>query len=515
MLKPGARLLLGLLLVSGGVVAGRLAWAGQIRGVHIRVLNNSDYDFQELVVNDVSFGSLTKYRGSDYHELNGAYHYGAVSFEVNDKTFTRIPSDYYGETPLSPGRYTYMVSIDYETGASHTTFFEGDQIPKGEQAPGRNRILDIKHTFEVTDAKETTDHGFIISGSKSTTTHINLTVSTVAGSRVIYLPKAEARVGRAGAMLARTDATGNKRWLQVYGQREGTQTAKAVVLSPDGGYMFAGRDEFKEANGWRTNAWLVKVDAQGRQLWSKHFGDSAFGYATSLQTSLDGGFIVAGMSSFATLLFKVDALGQEQWRRLFSNDDQADFVLRASDGGYIIVGHVYRHYGNNKSWIIKTDALGNERWTHRFEGMAVGGVEASGGAYVVVGNTKDSGGRTFHGLLVKVDARGNRLWDRQFAPGRTDWLAAIAPASDGGFALAGNTSAPTSYNRDFWLIKVDSNGQPLWQQTFDKASDDEAHAVVHTDDGGYLLVGTTDAGKVWMIKTNSTGLKEWDQTIED
>ena len=97
--------------------------------VFLRVFNNSDYHFENVMVNSVSFGTVAKYSFSEYRPFDIAYHYGAVSLRIAGKLFQIIPIDYVGETPLSGGFYTYMLSVDFEAGYLALTFFEGDNLP--------------------------------------------------------------------------------------------------------------------------------------------------------------------------------------------------------------------------------------------------------------------------------------------------------------------------------------------------------------------------------------------------
>ncbi|QRR01429.1 CBM96 family carbohydrate-binding protein [Dyadobacter sandarakinus] len=64
-----------------------------------------------------------------------------------------------------------------------------------------------------------------------------------------------------------------------------------------------------------------------------------------------------------------------------------------------------------------------------------------------------------------------------------------------------------------------------WDRTIGGSGNDFLYAAVRTPDGGYLLGGSSDSNisgeksensngsKIWLVKTNSTGIKEWDKTI--
>lgn len=510
MCKAAASAMLSLIFTGCGSI-----FDSTVDSVNLRVLNNSDYDFKNVTVNSVYFGEIKKYRTSEYKEFKSAYPYGAVRLEVNDKKFAWLPIDYLGATPLPKGKYTYMISIDYETNGTDFKFFKGDDIPQGRQVPGRSRIISIEHRYEAWSGREVSDGGYIISGGKRTITTINPTVSAVPGSRVIYLPDALTFDFRMQALLVKIDANGNKQWLQTYGEngRE-SRTAKAVEVTNDGGYVFAGYNNYLHTRpdgqqAWETNAWLVKVDNQGRQQWEKYFGDIDYTQANALQKTPGGGFIVAGQKALAAYLLKVDASGNEIWSKTFGTDIHAEHVQLTGDGGYIIVGDRYG-YGSRGSRMTKTDALGNEVWSYHIDGAAVSVQQTFDGGYVVAGY-----GSPIDGLLPKVDGNGQKQWERRLGGDGKDWLQSVVQTPDSGMVLTGYTDSPPTLGWDYWLIKTDALGHLKWQQTFSYTDDDKAHAVIPAQDGGYLLIGTAGDKDIWLVKTNATGEKQWDRIIRD
>jgi parallel beta-helix repeat protein len=106
---------------------------------------------------------------------------------------------------------------------------------------------------------------------------------------------------------------------------------------------------------------------------------------------------------------------------------------------------------------------------------------------------------------VKTNSNGNKQWDNTF--GGTDWDCAysVQQTSDGGYILAGDTKSYGAGSYDFWLVKTDSNGNKQWDNTFGGTDCDRALPVQQTSDGGYILAGFTDsygAGSwdAWLIK---------------
>jgi len=101
------------------------------------------------------------------------------------------------------------------------------------------------------------------------------------------------------------------------------------------------------------------------------------------------------------------------------------------------------------------------------------------------------------GMLIKV-------WDRTFGSNGYDEAYSIVQTKDGGYVVAGYTE-PRVDDKDVWVIKLDKNGDKVWDRTFGGNGDDVAESIVQTKDGGYIVAGYTwskGAGKAdaWIIK---------------
>ncbi len=70
---------------------------------------------------------------------------------------------------------------------------------------------------------------------------------------------------------------------------------------------------------------------------------------------------------------------------------------------------------------------------------------------------------------------------------------------------------------DAWLIKTDSSGSKEWDTTFGGDGYDWLNSVQQTRDGGFIIAGTTtnslDNQYAWLIKTDSSGNEEWERTF--
>ena len=108
---------------------------------------------------------------------------------------------------------------------------------------------------------------------------------------------------------------------------------------------------------------------------------------------------------------------------------------------------------------------------------------------------KQNNGYDFH--LVKLNQQGNEVWEKYFSGANHDYLSATVTTQDGGFLLAGTSYSGKGLDKkddskggsDIWLIRINEFGDELWQKTLGSSSDEEARAVIQTTDLGFFVAG--------------------------
>ncbi|PWW17249.1 T9SS type A sorting domain-containing protein [Chryseobacterium sp. AG844] len=108
---------------------------------------------------------------------------------------------------------------------------------------------------------------------------------------------------------------------------------------------------------------------------------------------------------------------------------------------------------------------------------------------------KQNNGYDFH--LIKLDQQGKESWEKYFSGQNHDYLSATVTTQDGGFLLAGTSYSGKGLDKkddskggsDIWLIRINEFGGELWQKTLGSSSDEEARAVIQTTDLGFFVAG--------------------------
>lgn len=157
--------------------------------------------------------------------------------------------------------------------------------------------------------------------------------------------------------LIRVNALGDTLWTRTY-DNSLADVGRAVIQTADSGFMVAGFTRYL-INAY--NIYLIKTDSVGDTLWTKQYVDSVNYDVSSIQQTIDGGYIIAGRKSGIIYLIKTNEFSDTLWTRTFGNLQNGSWafnVRQTKDGGYIISGQgtMGSAFG---AYIIKTDSLGN------------------------------------------------------------------------------------------------------------------------------------------------------------
>jgi pimeloyl-ACP methyl ester carboxylesterase len=335
--------------------------------------------------------------------------------------------------------------------------------------------------------------------------------------------------------LIRTDAAGEVLWEKTYGGT-GYEDGSTIFQTNDGGLMIAAATSSFGAGG--MDVYLIKLDQDGNEVWSKTYGGPLDEMAAARQRA-DGGYILygntvdpndvvadpgaAGYGGFAgrsnVYLARTDAEGNELWTRTFGgqNNVLVSGGVQTPDGGFLVLASILRFPDpGDDIYLLQVDENGNEVWSRTWEEGTMNAydlIQTSDGDYLITGLYMlgdDPASSNVDYLFIKVDPEGNEIWRRTFGdPDMIDCAQVLAEAPDGGYVAAGDWAKDQfSGDDDISLVKLDENGQLVWNKIVETNAHSMFGAMLAHPDGGYVIAGSTFRGRsfdIFVIKTDSEG----------
>ena len=188
-------------------------------------------------------------------------------------------------------------------------------------------------------------------------------------------------------------------------------------------------------------------------------------------------------------------------------------------------------------WILKLDTAGNILWQKTYGGnkedILWSVLQTSDDGYIIGGysNSDISGEKSENSQgdldywVLKLDSSGNIQWQNTIGGNGIDRLRSIVETDDGNYILGGSSSSEISGDRtvpkigstDVWLVWLNSSGSIIFQKAFGSGSYQTLTTLAKTDDGGSILSTTINTGSnqedFGIIKLNNIGVIEWQKTI--
>ncbi len=387
-----------------------------------------------------------------------------------------------------------------------------------------------KQADYLTDVHATADYGFILAGSS---------LSVKSGN------KTQGNQGDLDYWVWKMKENGDLDWQKNFGGT-GSDFLQSIDLTQDGGFILAGTsnsdNQFDKTEDSRGNddLWIIKLDAKGNIEWQKTIGGSSQEKIQSIQQTRDGSYIIGGSSSsdisgekttnsFGNLdywLLKIDNKGKIQWQKTFGGIyfDELRSVEITKDSGYLVGGYSNSPTSGNKTqdnigtgdyWILKLDSNGEIQWQRTIGGDKDDQLntvhQTYDNNYIIAGNTNsgethsktksNTKGTDF--WVLKLQTNGETLWQETYNISEIDILSSVVENKDhtlllGGYAKSEINAQTTKQKdekeiNDYVAIKISENGEELWRKTVGSEGEDLLKKVIETRDGGYLLAGTSNA----------------------
>lgn len=335
-------------------------------------------------------------------------------------------------------------------------------------------------------------------------------------------------------LLKKYSATDVLEFTKIFGGLEDDR-ANSVIQTNDGGYVILGysssKSEKLQNNGSR-DFWILKTDVKGNEIWQKTFGFSGNDEGTSIIQTNDNGFLLVGsidvtasegQGNAKTLskkhaggdfwAIKLSNTGQLEWSKFYGGSftDTPFDVVETQNNSFIIVGEsdstdvdIKNNLGTYDFWVIQISDKGDLIWEKNFGGSqideAYGVVKTTDNNFVIVGNTRstdqnisnNNGGADV--WLIKIDINGNLLWEKSIGGTGFDVARSITNTNDNGFLVSGSSKSNDNNftnkgTNDALLLKVDEEGNLQWQKTIGGSKIDFLYDAIQIDEENYIAVG--------------------------
>jgi hypothetical protein len=328
-------------------------------------------------------------------------------------------------------------------------------------------------------------------------------------------------------------------WQKTFGGSK-DDSAASIIQTKDGGFAVLGYSKSSDTdvsvNAGDKDFWFLKLSNSGNLLWEKTFGFSGADYGTTLLEAKDGGFLITGVldvsssngegnsKSTATQhaggdywAIKTDVSGNLQWRKFFggSLSELPLGVVETTDNNFIIVGssdsddfNIENNKGSYDFWMIKISSTGALLLEKSFGGSAIDEATAitatNDGNFIVVGDTRSSdvdvslNNGAADIWIIKVSAEGDLIWEKTMGGSSFDVAEAVSKTQDNGFLIAGSSRSldngfENKGQNDALILKVDANGNLLWQKTIGGSEVDFLYGIVELNNKAIIAVGESSS----------------------
>lgn len=301
--------------------------------------------------------------------------------------------------------------------------------------------------------------------------------------------------------LVKTDSNGRQQWSRVYSYHF-HDVFYSVAQTRDHGYVMSGYVDQGAASGW-----LAKVDSIGEPIWQYGYGEAGEFYSVYVDTS---DYIYAAGSDGHGWFMKLDAEGNVILERHYGGrgGDVLKRVLFLPDGGYLFVGSSSSYGAGFQGYVVRADSSGEEIWHQTYGGPNIDGlgpaIALPNGHYVLGGGSEQNDGY-IQFWVIEINSSGEVVWSHTYPHRGDNYLNDLLLAPDGGYLIVGEYTADRPNGYDYTGIKVNSQGEFLWNLDIGPQNDARFKSGISMPDGSYILAGEERvpiySQEFWLVRT--------------
>ncbi len=300
----------------------------------------------------------------------------------------------------------------------------------------------------------------------------------------------------------------------------GHEWAEGVVATGSG-FAVAGHTNSRQPGV--NQAWVLQFGHAPPSLWERTYGgpQGAGTLGRAIASMTGGGLIIAGEEEvgenrFRGWLLALSPEGNVLWERTPGHEGVNGFnAVSVLEDGSIVAGGDQDGGG----WVVRMSSRGERLWDVRLPQLEhiTALVSLPAQRVAVLGTAETSTTGLGISRLVVLESDGWASWEKRLPAEGQGELAALALLPDGGLAAAGRLSRPDSEDESLWVVRMDSQGEPLWEHAPEGPRVEAGCAIAVLPDGGIAVAGfswkeplETREAKVWRFAADGRLL--WQQT---
>lgn len=176
------------------------------------------------------------------------------------------------------------------------------------------------------------------------------------------------------------------------------------------------------------------------------------------------------------------------------------------------------------NFLLPMQESGSPYWSRTYGGsaedMGYDVVVCESGGYAVCGVTYSYGSGMNDAWLLRLDEEGNLVWDQTYGQEYGESALELVECSDGGFAFVGTTASYDADRIDYYLVRTASNGELEWERRIGGPEIEEGCSLIECSEGGFAVAGTltdyqNNIHDMWLVRVSANGTTLWEQLYDN
>ena len=290
-------------------------------------------------------------------------------------------------------------------------------------------------------------------------------------------------------------------WVRHFGKSDMSE-ARSILALPDGSALVAGYTMVPKSS--RADAWLIKVDENGKKIWEKTYGGKGWDEFIQIKSAKNGDCLLAGWTDSQgagktdAWLMRININGEVLWQKTFGSKrwEEAQALLETSDEQIILATTFNPKKENDNIRVFKLNPNGEEVWHYDFS-KGIGRevvhnmIELPNKNIILVGYTSQKPGEgRENGILVSLKPTGELAWEKQFGLPGMDALHDVSVTTEGELIAVGFCNQPKKSGQ-LRLLKISQKGEILLEKVMGGQNFDKGRTLCLLENGNIAVSGFT------------------------